>query len=72
VGELIQEGKTGFLFTPGDVDDFLGAVKKMDAQKEDFAGRIDEIRATIAPFALEHFAERLTQEIEGVLERRRT
>ena len=43
----------------------------MDAQKEEFAAHISDIRATIAPYALEHFAERLLKEIEGILEARR-
>jgi glycosyltransferase involved in cell wall biosynthesis len=59
VGELIQEGKTGFLFTPGNETEFLQAVRSLDAQKEDFAARANDMRESVSPYALNKYAERL-------------
>jgi glycosyltransferase involved in cell wall biosynthesis len=59
VGELIQEGKTGFLFTPGDEADLVRAIREMNKQKEMCAARAHEIQESIVPYALDKYAERL-------------
>lgn len=59
VGELIREGETGFLFSPGVTDDFIRVVEELDARKDDFAQRTEDIRATVALYALDNYCERL-------------
>ena len=59
VGELIQDGKTGILFTPGDEQDLLRAMKHMDEEKAGFASRSALMRESVAPYALASYAERL-------------
>ncbi len=59
VGELIQEGKTGYLFTPGDEAGFLHAVRMLDARKDDFAARANDMRESVEPYALAKYADRL-------------
>ncbi len=58
VGELIQEGKTGFLFTPGNEAEFLQAVRSLDARKDDFAERAHDMCESVSPYALSKYAER--------------
>ncbi len=66
VGELIQEGKTGYLFTPGDTEAFLQAVKKVDEEKMQFAERREEIRATMHEYELDRYCENLLKLLEVV------
>ncbi len=59
VGELVEEGKNGFLFIPGDKGDFLRALTTLDQRKDEFANRRDEISQTVAEYSLPKYAERL-------------
>lgn len=59
VGELIQDGKTGLLFTPGDEKDLLRAIQTMDREKAEFAGRADLMRESVAPYESTKYADRL-------------
>lgn len=59
VGELIQSGRTGFLFTPGNTEELLNAFRLMDAQKDAFAARADVMRESVAQYALPLYADRL-------------
>ncbi len=59
VGELIHEGRTGFLFTPGDEAGLLQAIRTLDAQKDDFAARADDMRTSVAPYELSKYTQRL-------------
>lgn len=59
VGELIQDGKTGILFTPGDEESFLSAVREMDLRKDDFARQTDLMRNSVAPYAIDAYTDRL-------------
>lgn len=67
VGELIQEGKTGFLFTPGNEVEFLHAVQSLNARKDDFAARAQEMRESVSPYALTKYAERLVELLTEVM-----
>lgn len=58
VGELIQEGRTGYLFTPGDEADFLRVLGEMDGKKVEFAARARALRESVAPYELSKYAER--------------
>jgi glycosyltransferase involved in cell wall biosynthesis len=59
VGELVEEGKNGFLFIPGDRGDFLRALTILDQRKDEFAQRRDETSKTVADYSLPKYAERL-------------
>ncbi len=61
VGELIQDGKTGLLFTPGDESDVLRAIRRMDAEKDAYATRGEVMRESIAPYVLSKYAERFVE-----------
>ncbi|MCR4312590.1 MAG: glycosyltransferase, partial [Candidatus Uhrbacteria bacterium] len=66
VGELIQEGTNGFLFAPGDVEDFVRAATEMDRRKDELSQRRRAIRATIEPYELHYYADRLLAEISRI------
>lgn len=70
VGELIQEGLSGYLFTPNDQQDFLRAINELDAHKDQLIAAGDRIRATVADFALDKYAERLLEIVQGVVHKR--
>lgn len=59
VGELVREGETGYLFAPGSEEDLLHAIAELYVHRDDFAARSDAIRATVAPFALDKYANHL-------------
>ena len=61
VGELVREGETGYLFTPGNASHLLHAIALLDAHRADFAARRPQLRASVAPFALDKYAERLLE-----------
>lgn len=61
VGELIREGETGYLFSPGVTLDFVRVVEELDRRKEEFAKNTEAIRATVAPFALEKYCDQLIE-----------
>lgn len=61
VGELVREGETGYLFTPGNASHLLHAIALLDAHRADFAARRSQLRASVAPFALDKYAERLLE-----------
>lgn len=69
VGELIKEGETGMLFTPGDEQDLLRVAKVMNEKKEEFAARREEIRASVEPYALEAYARKLTEMLQETKEK---
>lgn len=69
VGELIQEGKNGYLFTPGDERDFCRALELLDLKKETFATSREEIRNTVHDYSLDSYAKRFVEVCEGVLKR---
>lgn len=52
VGELVEEGKNGVLFTPGDVHDLTRAIEDLSTRRREFAGRREAIRASVAAHAL--------------------
>lgn len=70
VGELIEEGETGYLFSPGDASDFSHALSLLAARRAEFFARRAHIRATVAPFALEKYAQRLLDLAREVLAKR--
>lgn len=71
VGELVQEGKNGFLFTPGDVHDFERAIKALSERREEFARSGGALRETVADYSLSKYTLRLTDLCTEVIEKRR-
>lgn len=71
VGELIHEGRSGLLFTPGDRAALVQAVQQVKDAREDFASRREEIQASVADYSLDRYAIRL-QEVLGVATAART
>lgn len=59
VGELIREGESGYLFAPGSEDGLLHAIAELAAHRGGFAATRGAIRATVAPFALDKYANRM-------------
>src|SRR3989338_1428361 len=59
VAELITEGENGFLFTPGDTQALLRALKQADERKEALYANASAIQATVAPHAMHNYIERL-------------
>jgi glycosyltransferase involved in cell wall biosynthesis len=71
VGELIQEGVTGYLFTPGDETDFIRAVDELDFHKEQLLADGEKIRASVADFSLDKYADRLIEIAEDIVRKHR-
>lgn len=69
VGELIREGETGMLFTPGNEDDLSRVVHEMDTRKDEFAEKREEIRASVSGYVLESYANNLTEILENVVKK---
>lgn len=68
VGELVVDGLTGLLFTPGDEADLLSKIRIMDQKKGEFADRSERIRESVLPYELPKYAERFVELIqEGML-----
>ena len=70
VGELIQEGISGYLFAPGDEKDFIRAVDELDFHKEQLIASGDKIRETVADFALDKYADRLIEIVRAIVQKR--
>ncbi len=70
VGELVQDGVSGYLFKAGHEQDFIRAVDELDFHKEQLIAGGDKIRATVADFALDKYAERLVEIMESLVQKR--
>ncbi|EKD47448.1 MAG: glycosyltransferase [uncultured bacterium] len=68
VGELMDDGKNGFLFEPGNADDLVKKIVLMNEQKEEFGKRAQEIKATIDPYSLESYTAKLLELIGEIKE----
>jgi glycosyltransferase involved in cell wall biosynthesis len=71
VGELVEEGKNGYLFTPGDTADFCRAVTELNARKDEFAMMGEELRKTVADYTLDKYAAGLTELSKEAIRRHR-
>jgi glycosyltransferase involved in cell wall biosynthesis len=61
VGELVHPGENGFLFNPGSKTDFMVALEKLRQKKDQGGFSEDQIRASIAPHAIEIYAQKLME-----------
>lgn len=69
VGELVEDGKNGFLFPPGSREALLQALKKIDEQKEVFFASQTRIQETISPHKISRYSKRLIEQLEQVIAR---
>ncbi|PIZ52778.1 hypothetical protein COY25_04550 [Candidatus Uhrbacteria bacterium CG_4_10_14_0_2_um_filter_41_7] len=67
VGELVENGRNGFLFKPEDETDFLRAVHDVVTSRQKFIETQDDIRKTVEPFALDKYAKDLVKHAEDVI-----
>jgi glycosyltransferase involved in cell wall biosynthesis len=67
VGELVHEGLSGYLFVPGDQNDFLRAVASFDEHKQEMIAAGSGIRQTVEDFALDKYAERLVDLLQTIV-----
>lgn len=67
VGELIREGETGYLFSPGVKEDFLRVLEELEKRRGEFAANREKICATVAPYSLEKYADRLIELAQRVI-----
>lgn len=70
VGELVEEGKNGYLFTPGDAKDCLRALQALSASRDRFSAERAEIRETVSAYALDKYVTRLEHVLTDAVQRR--
>ncbi|MDP2631805.1 MAG: glycosyltransferase [Candidatus Uhrbacteria bacterium] len=68
VGELVEDGKNGFLFTPGDSKDFLRAIECLNARRDEFFDAQDKIKETVAPYALASYTKALVEKLVDIVQ----
>src|SRR3989338_1980326 len=66
VGELIQEGRNGYLFEPGNRKDLLRSLKELDECKETFWSSSVQIRTTVEPYALNYYLDSLEEMMQSL------
>lgn len=55
VGELVENGKNGYLFKPGDAEDLEQAVQKLRESRQFFTQSREQIRGTVQPYSMESY-----------------
>lgn len=69
VGELVEDGKNGFLFKAGSETDFRRAIGRLNEMKDTFAMQQKEIQETVAPYKIGKYTDRLLDRIERLMEK---
>jgi glycosyltransferase involved in cell wall biosynthesis len=72
VGELVQDGVNGYLFTPNDIEALKEAMVRIGEQKEEFARQQERTRATVKDYALEVYAEELVTRLSTVIRKQKS
>ncbi len=67
VGELVQDGRNGFLFKPGSKADAIEKFEMMNRKKEIFFRAQDDIQRTVAPYALKMYTNTLVKKLEELI-----
>jgi glycosyltransferase involved in cell wall biosynthesis len=67
VGELVQNGRNGYLFKPGSQEDFIEKLEMMDRKKDIYFRAQDDIQRTVAPYALKMYTDTLVKKLEEVI-----
>ncbi len=71
VGELVEHGKNGFLFRPGDQKDFRRILQLLVESRERFTHERDKIRDSVRPYALSEYCTQLVQIANDALNQKR-
>lgn len=69
VGELVQSGKNGFLFKPGDVDDMMRAIEELRSKRHWFAENCEEVRESVHAYSLARYTNTLEELIANLKSR---
>lgn len=67
VGELVQDGRNGYLFQPGSIQDAIEKITIMDEKKDLYFRGQEDIRRTVAPYALKMYAQTLVKKLEDII-----
>ncbi len=59
VAELVEQGKNGFLFEPGNTGSLLQALRSADDKKEELFKQAESVRATIEEHEMGHYIQKL-------------
>lgn len=68
VGELVEDGKNGFLFKAGSETDFQRAIGRLDEMKDEFAKKQKEIQETVAPYKIKKYTAALLDRLERLMQ----
>jgi glycosyltransferase involved in cell wall biosynthesis len=69
VGELLENGKNGYLFDPGNKDDMHRALQKLRESRHFFAQSRDKIRKTVENYSLEKYTDSLEDLIKDLIKK---
>ncbi len=67
---MVQEGKSGYLFRAGDLPDFVRAIHLFNKHKEEMIASGEDLRASVADYALDKYTDHLVALAENVIQRR--
>ncbi|NQV90356.1 glycosyltransferase [Candidatus Uhrbacteria bacterium] len=67
IPELIQEGETGVLVTPGDIDDLARAMKEVHQDRDKWWGKGKAIRKQAEQYSISNYVDRLEQFIQELV-----
>lgn len=67
VAELIKEGVNGYLFTPLNSKELIEKLRVLDQNKDRLREASDVIRETVAPYAIDKYAEQLVALFESCI-----
>lgn len=68
VGELITDGKNGYLFEPGNTKQFAEAIEKVYRNADGLLDKSEEIRKSFEKYSLSHYTDRLEQLLRETVE----
>jgi glycosyltransferase involved in cell wall biosynthesis len=70
IPELIRDGETGLLVTPGSVEELADAMRRIHGEREAWWGKTLSIREAAQPFALDKYVTRLEQLIQEIIQKK--
>jgi len=71
VGELIRQGNNGYLVEPGNIEVWVKTIKTFASEKQIFRQRCEAIRASMAPYSLTAYVDKLELVMEGLVKGKR-
>ncbi len=70
VGELVENGVNGYLFTPGSAKAFLQAVEKLKTCKSEKCMTPEQIKKTVAAYAMPNYTRELVRLLDETIKSR--